>query len=154
MKVYCENALEYHCSMLMRQFEKSSAFECPTCLHRCCDICLSVCKCSDCEKLPATVMCSSFAKELIVPPSSTYTSSGKPTPEKQKEIYQALVGLRKGWCANSGTAYLLVCTGLSHCAINYIATNLHNLSTEEQLSELGIASHNYCKGVLSLLTSF
>ena len=153
MKAFCLNTTECRRSMLMNQFEQSPSFERPKVLHLCCDICMQVCKCHDCETLPASAMTTfeNFVDDLPV------SSSPKLTVEKRQKVHQALFELRRSWCESSGTAYLLVgeevCTGLTNGAINYILNNFYGITTEEQLSELGIASCSYCQQVFSLISS-
>ena len=156
MKAYCLNTRECRRSMLMNQFEQSPSSERPKVLHLCCDICMQVCKYPDCETVPAAAMSTfeTFIDNLSMPLSHCCK---KLTQEKQQEIHQALVGLRKSWCESSGTAYLLigdeVCTGLTNGAISYIVNNFYSITSEEQLSELGIASYSYCQQIISLLKS-
>ena len=153
MKAFCLNTTECRRSMLMNQFEQSPSFERPKVLHLCCDICMQVCKCHDCETLPASAMTTfeNFVDDLPV------SSSQKLTVEKRQKVHQALFELRRSWCESSGTAYLLVgeevCTGLTNGAINYILNNFYGITTEEQLSELGIASCSYCQQIFSLISS-
>lgn len=152
MKAYCLNTTECRRSMLMNQ---SPSFERPEVLHQCCDVCMQVCKCPDCETVPAAAM-SDFGtfNDLPVPSDHCCQNLSK---EKQEEIQQALVGLRTYWCESSGPAYLLVgdevCTGLTNGAINYIVKNFCNITTEEQLRELGVVSYSYCQQIISLLSS-
>lgn len=54
--MYCENAIECCRSMLMNQFEQSPLFERPRFLHQCCDVCMKLCKCLDCEIIPPTAI--------------------------------------------------------------------------------------------------
>ena len=155
MKVYCENVRECRRSMLMNQFEQSPSFDHPKFLHLCCDVCKKLCKCLHCETLPAAACVNMFEDVCNLPSISPAIQI---TQEKQQKV-QALVELRKKWCENSDspTAYLLVgsevCTGLTNGAIDYIVNNFHNISTEEQLLELGIASRLYCQQLLSTLRS-
>ena len=157
MRVYCENARECRRSMLMNQFEQSPSFERPKFLHLCCDVCMKLCNCLHCEKVPAVAM-KTFDTcvgnmQLHIP------SAGTITQEEHHKVYQALVELRKKWCrsSDSPTAYMLVgeevCTGLSNGAMDYIANNFHNITTEDQLLELGIASHLYRQQLLLTLSS-
>ena len=159
MKVYRENDRECRRSMLMNQFERSASFEHPKFLHLCCDICMKLCKCPHCETVSAVAMRNfeTCEDESRLP---SFSSADKMiSKEKQEKVYQALVELRKRWCRSSDcpTAYLLVgeevCTGLTNGAIDYIVKNYHDINKEEQLLELGIASHLYCQQLLSTLGS-
>ena len=91
--------------------------------------------------------------ETFVDNLPSVSSASNLTKEKQKELYKTLVELRKKWCKSSvnPTAYLLVrdevCTRLTNGAIEYIVNNIHKITSEEQLLELGIASYSYCQQV-------
>ena len=117
---------------------------------------MQVCKCDDCETVPVSAM-TSFETFIDDFPVSSTDCCQKLTEGKRQKVYQALVGLRKSWCESSGTAYLLVgeevCTGLTNGAINYIVNNVYGITTEEQLSELGIVSWSYCQQIVSLISS-
>ena len=52
MKMCCENAIECRHSVLMNQCEQSPLLEHPKFLHLCCDVCMKLCKCLDCETIP------------------------------------------------------------------------------------------------------
>lgn len=132
MREYCENIRLCRLCVLMNQFEQSPSLERPKFLHMCCDIC--------------TKSCTYHEITYCVPSVSRTTLS----QEKRKEVFQELIELRKSWCRNSAspTAYLLVgdevCTGLTNGAIEYILDNIYDITTEEQLLNLGVASHFYC----------
>lgn len=117
---------------------------------------MKLCKCLDCETIPPAAISTFETFEDNLP---SFSPAGIITEEKQRTVYQALIQLRKQWCTNScsPTAYMLVgeevCTGLTNGAIDCIVKNFHNINTEEQLLELGIASHIYCKQLLLTLGS-
>lgn len=121
------------------------------------NVVMYVCKCASVPivKLPAAAMsdCGTF-NDLPVPSDHCCQNLSK---EKQVEIQQALVGLRTYWCESSGPAYLLVgdevCTALTNGAIEYIVENFYNITTKEQLRELGVVSYSYCQQIISLLSS-
>ena len=154
MREYCENIRLCRRCVLMNQFEQSPSLERPKFLHMCCDICTKSCKCPDCEKMQDETISTVLAYRV---PSVSRTTLSQ---EKRKELFQELIELRKSWCRNSAspTAYLLVgdevCTGLTNGAIEYILDNMYDITTEEQLLNLGVASHFYCQQLLSLFCKF
>lgn len=128
----------------MNQFEQSPSFEHPKFLHQCCD----VCKCLQCETLPTVAKCINTFEDLCNLPS--IFAALHITQEKQQKI-QVLVELGKNYVriltAPLHTCYTVgseVCTGLTDGAIDYNVNNFHNISTEELLLQLGIASRVYC----------
>ena len=61
---------------------------------------MQVCKCPDCETVPAAAM-SNFETFNEFPVPSNHCCQ-KLSKEKQEEIQQALVRLRNHWCESSG----------------------------------------------------
>ena len=151
MRAYCENSSLCRRYLLMSQFEQSPHLEHPKFLHMCCDVCMRLCKCSECEKVHNEM---DGIEEVHSPLPVTPTQI---SPEKKKEVIHALIDIRRIWCRNSvsPTAYLLVgdevCTGLTNNAIDYIVENFDNITTEEQLLNLGVASRAYCQQLLLLI---
>ncbi|SMN01674.1 ATP-dependent DNA helicase RecQ [uncultured Candidatus Thioglobus sp.] len=153
MKAYCKNTDQCRRSFLMSIFAEYKDVKLPTYRHNCCDICASMCSCSQCNCAIVSV------NELDEPCLAVSQLATSPTEQldraKQAALTDSLVQLRTELCSTVSDDYLLVgaeiCTGLSKSVIKKIVSSVHQIRTEEDLLMLGITSRLYCSPVLDLI---
>ena len=147
MRNYCTNTHECRRKFLMREFSEDDV-ALPAYLHQCCDLCATVCMCENCSAMDAS--------EVRAQVNTHETLPSIPL-NVHKELYAKLTNYRKYLRQSAGPATLLVgtdtCTGLTTKCIDRIVNNSPQITSVEDLLQLGVTSLEYCTVILEIINS-
>ena len=146
IRKYCTNTQECRRKVLMCQFTDDEVAS-PPCFHQCCDVCAMVCMCNECNTMDDTT--------FPVQPHLPETSSHQLPLHVCRELCVKLEHYRTSLRLSFAPATLLVgietCTGLTNKCIEAIADNAHDITSVEDLLNLGVTSPTYCTFILNII---